>query len=162
MRTITYNLRLSKENSVDYYKKIDGLGNQLTELMSSLLESWGRQIYVFNQGQQFMPKVEEYEIALLWYAILHKWYWEQEIGVYVAYNRITLTELHETLNYLEKSNEFEEEIYYFNVWLKYLKTIDNNEWQNLWKSVEKITQWIEIMGEKELKQYLPCVESYRN
>lgn len=159
-KILTYELR--EKNSVGaYYEVTKSLADKLQKEMEKLdrhIVSF--QYYISEQNVEPVREKEEYEIELLYLAVIHRWI--QSVSGKTGYrlSEITFDELQESFVWMEKSGEFKEEVYRSPHWLGYFQGNDDEKWTDLWEKIDCITEMVDKFGKQYLEKYLPKVDDF--
>lgn len=161
MKIYTYDLTDSSNCSDEYYHKTQILSREMQDILNMELTVWVERFIDEKDVENTLQESTEYKIALILFAILHKWYWKQEKDIIVDFEKISYTDLMDTIRFMKQSGEFKEELYYFDQWMKYFISLGEKEWKSLWQAIDRVVSWIQKTGDRELKKYLLNVDAYR-
>lgn len=161
-KILTYELR-EKNSAKAYYEVTESLAEKLQKKLEKLdkhIVSF--QHYIKEQNLESVREKEEYEIELLYLAVIHRWI--QRVSGKNGYrlSEITCDELQDSFVWMEKSGEFKEEVQRSIIWLGFFRGYNVEKWTDLWSKIDCIVEIVDTYGKQSLETYLPQVDIFLN
>ncbi len=157
---LTYELQ--KDNSAkEYYQLTKSLAEQLQQQMTRLdknIELFAK--YIQDKKIEPVREIVEYGIELLDFAILHRWIQglSEDDGFQTC--DYSYTKLKESVDFMQESGEFKEEIRRFQNWMDFFAEYEETEQKKLWSDVCWLVEKVDELGDRYLQKYLSHLPNY--
>lgn len=157
---LTYELQ-EKNSARVYYEVTEFLADELQKKMKILDKHISLfQNYICEQNLESVRDKVEYEIELVYLAVVYRWIHRVSGKHTYLLSEISYTGLQEIISRMEKTGEFKEEVQRSFNWMEFFCGYDDRKWADLWGKIEKIIEMVDYSGKKYLKKYLPKVDIF--
>lgn len=99
-------------------------------------------------------------IELLDFAIIHRWIRCARKDNKYDLCDTTYAELIDSVEFMQKSGEFKEEILRFQRWIDFFYRYTEADWKKLWSKIKSLVVLVDDSGERYLKKYVSQLEFY--